>query len=74
MVVASSFQALARAVVPLVVMVARVALVLAAALLAINVFHARAQTIFAIIAIANVTSCLVLILLFRRILRTRETT
>ncbi|HSP96218.1 MAG TPA: MATE family efflux transporter [Candidatus Dormibacteraeota bacterium] len=71
MVVASSFQALARAVVPLVVMVARVALVLAAALLAINVFHGRAQAIFAIIAIANVTSCLILILLFRRVLGAR---
>jgi MATE family, multidrug efflux pump len=71
MVVASSFQALARAVVPLVVMVARVALVLAAALLAINTFHAQAQTIFAIIAVANVTSCLVLIVLFRRVLCVR---
>ena len=74
MVVASSFQALARAVVPLVVMIARVGLVLAAALVAVNVFHARAQAVFVIIAVANVSSCLVLVALFRRILRTRETT
>ncbi|MBX3025884.1 MATE family efflux transporter [bacterium] len=68
MVVASSFQALARAVIPLAVMVARVVLVLAAALLAINTFHAQAQTIFVIIAVANVVSCLVLVLLFWRAL------
>ncbi len=72
MVVASSFQALARAVVPLVVMTARVALVLAAALIAVHVFHAHAQTIFVIIAVANVASCLVLVVLFRSALRTRE--
>jgi Na+-driven multidrug efflux pump len=59
---------------PLVVMIARVGLVLAAALVAVNVFHARAQAVFVIIAVANVSSCLVLVALFRRILRTRETT
>ena len=72
MVIASSFQALGRAVVPLVVMIARVALVLAAALLAINTFQSPAQTVFVIIAVANVTSCLVLVLLFRRALGARE--
>lgn len=71
MVVASSFQALARAVIPLVVMIARVALVLAAALLAVTTFQAPAQTIFHLIAAANVASCLVLILLFRRVLGAR---
>jgi len=44
---------------------------LAAALLAINTFHAQAQAIFAIIAVANVASCLVLIVLFRRVLGAR---
>jgi len=71
MVVASSFQALARAVLPLIVMIARVAVVLVAALLAINTFHARAQMVFVIIAAANVTSCLVLVALFRRVLGAR---
>lgn len=71
MVVASAFQALARAVVPLVVMIARVALVLAAALLAVHTFDATVQTIFAIIATANVASCLVLVLLLRRALGAR---
>jgi putative MATE family efflux protein len=73
MVVASSFQALARAVVPLAVMIVRVAAVLAAALLAINVFHADARTIFAIIAVGNVASCFVLIVLFWRVLGARRT-
>lgn len=72
MVVASSFQALARAVIPLAVMVVRVALVLGAALVAINAFHGQAQTIFVIIAIGNVASCLVLILLFWRVLGARR--
>lgn len=71
MVVASSFQALARAVIPLVVMIARVALVLATALLAITAFQAPAQAIFHVIAAANVASCLVLVLLFRRVLGAR---
>jgi Na+-driven multidrug efflux pump len=71
MVVASAFQALGRAVVPLAVMIARVALVLAAALLATHVFAAGAGTVFAIIATANVASCLVLVLLFRRTLGAR---
>jgi putative MATE family efflux protein len=74
MVVASAFQALARAVVPLVVMIARVALVLAVALLAVHGFAAGAETIFAIIAAANVASCLVLALLFRRALGARAAT
>jgi putative MATE family efflux protein len=72
MVVASSFQALARAVIPLLVMVARVAGVLAAALIAINAFHTEAPTIFGIIALGNVASCAVLILLFRRVLGARQ--
>lgn len=74
MVVASAFQALARAVVPLVVMIARVALVLAAALVATGPFAAPAETIFAIIATANVASCLVLAFLFRRAIRARAAT
>ena len=69
MVVASAFQALARAVVPLAVMIVRVALVLVAALLATHAFAAPAHAIFAIIATANVASCLVLVLLFRSALR-----
>ena len=68
MVIASSFQALARAAVPLVVMIVRVFVVLGGALLAVNAFGASAHAIFVIIAAANVVSCVVLALLFRRTL------
>lgn len=65
MVIASSFQALARATLPLTVMVARVILVVGGALLAVHWLHRDAETVFAIIAAGNVASCLVLMALFR---------
>lgn len=74
MVIASSFQALARAAVPLAVMIVRVLVVLGSALLAVNAFGAGAHTIFAIIAAANVASCLVMVFLFWRVLGARRAT
>lgn len=66
MVVASSFQAQARAVVPLAVMVGRVVLVLGAAIAVVRVLApADPLPIFAVIAAANVLSCLILCALFR---------
>ena len=60
MVVASAFQGLGRAAVPLTVMAVRVALVVAAALAATRLLGGGAETIFAIIAAGNVCSCLAL--------------
>ena len=69
MVIASAFQALARATVPLTVTVARAVLVIGGALIAVRGFGAGAEAVFAIIAAGNVLACLVLIALFRRVLR-----
>lgn len=71
MIVASALQALARAVVPLAVMVVRVVVVVGGALGAVHGLGAGADTVFALIAAGNVVSCLVLITLFRRALRAR---
>jgi hypothetical protein len=49
-------------------MVVRVFVVLGGALLAVNAFGASAHAIFVLIAAANVVSCVVLALLFRRTL------
>lgn len=73
MVVASAFQALARAAIPLAVMVVRVLVVLGGSLLAVHTFAADAHVIFMLIAAANVASCLVLVALFRRTLGALQT-
>jgi len=65
MVLASSFQALARATVPLTVMVARVALVVGGALLAVHIFNCGPDAVFAIIAAGNVAGFVALAALFR---------
>jgi putative MATE family efflux protein len=65
MVVATAFQGLGRATVPLTVMAIRVVLVLVAAL----ALGSTADTIFAIIAAGNVCGCLALAWLFRATLR-----
>ena len=67
MVVASAFQAQARAVVPLAVMVARVILVVGGALVAVRGFAAGPATVFAVIAAGNLGGCLVITTLFRRL-------
>jgi putative MATE family efflux protein len=64
MVLASAFQGLGRATVPLTVMIARVALVVAVALAATRFFHASADDVFTIIAVGNAGACLSLICLF----------
>lgn len=65
MVIGSAFQAFARAVVPLVVTIARVAVVVGGAVVAVRWGGAGANTVFAIIAAGNVVSCAVLVWLFR---------
>jgi len=55
--------------VPMTVMVARVALVVSGALFAARGFGAGAETIFAIIATGNVVACVVLVALFRAVVR-----
>jgi putative MATE family efflux protein len=70
MVVASAFQAVGRAAVPLTVMAIRVALVIAAAVAATHLLGAGAETIFVIIAAGNLGSCLALWTLFRAAVRT----
>jgi MATE family, multidrug efflux pump len=65
MVVATAFQGLGRATVPLTVMVVRVVLVVAAAL----ALSSSADAIFAVIAAGNVCACLALVWLFRAALR-----
>jgi Na+-driven multidrug efflux pump len=69
MVIGSAFQAFARAIVPLAVTVARVALVVGGGLAAVHYGGASAETVFSIFAAANVVSCLVLMALFRRAVR-----
>ena len=69
MVVATAFQGLGRATVPMTVMVARVVLVVSGALFAARGFGAGAETIFAIIATGNVVACVVLVALFRAVVR-----
>jgi len=66
MVIGSAFQAFARAIVPLAVTVARVALVVGGGLAAVHYGRVGAETVFTIIAGGNVVSCLVLMWLFRR--------
>ena len=65
MVIATAFQGLGRATVPLTVMAIRVVLVLVTAL----ALGSTADTIFAIIAAGNVCGCLALAWLFRATLR-----
>lgn len=65
MVIATAFQGLGRATVPLTVMAVRVVLVVAAAL----ALGSNANTIFAVIAAGNVCGCLALVWLFRAVLR-----
>ncbi|MEO8602049.1 MAG: MATE family efflux transporter [bacterium] len=65
MVLASSFQALTRATVPLTVMVARVILVVGGALLAVHGFGSGPDAVFAIIAAGNVLGFVALAVLFR---------
>jgi putative MATE family efflux protein len=65
MVVASAFQGLGRATAPLTVMIARVLLVVTAALVAARVLAMPADAVFAVIAGGNVCACLALIALFR---------
>jgi len=69
MVVASAFQGLGRATVPLTVMVVRVALVVAAALAATRSFGFGADAVFAVIAGGNVLACVALVALFRSAFR-----
>ena len=64
MVFASAFQALGRATVPLTVMVARVVLVVAAALIAVRGLGWGAESVFAVIAAGNLGGCVVLAALF----------
>ncbi len=66
MIIGSAFQAFGRAIVPLAVTVARVALVVGGGLTAVHYGGASAETVFTIIASGNVISCLVLMALFRR--------
>jgi putative MATE family efflux protein len=65
MVFAAAFQALGRATVPLTVMVARVVVVVTAALVAVRWFGWGAEVVFALIAAGNVGTCLLLAALFR---------
>jgi putative MATE family efflux protein len=69
MVVASAFQGLGRATVPLTVMGARVVIVVAAAVVATRIFGMTAEAVFAIIAAGNVCGCLALAALFRAAFR-----
>jgi len=69
MVIASTFQGVGRAVVPLTVMGIRVIAVVAAALVATRLIGAGASAVFAIIAAGNVCGCLALIALYRAALR-----
>lgn len=64
MIVASAFQGLGRATVPLTVMVVRVLLVVAAALVAARGLGMSADAVFAVIAAGNVAGCLALVALF----------
>lgn len=69
MVVASAFQGLGRATVPLTVMGFRVVLVVTAALVATRVLGWPADALFAVIAVGNVLGCLALVTLFRAAFR-----
>jgi len=72
MVVATAFQGLGRATAPLIVMVVRVSLVVAAALVATHVLGLGAGVVFAIIAAGNLCACAALTALFRSYLGTAE--
>jgi MATE family, multidrug efflux pump len=73
MVIASSFQGIGRATVPLAVMIVRVAAVVTAALVLTRALGWGAQSVFVAIAAGNVFSCLTLASLFRvAILRLRR--
>jgi putative MATE family efflux protein len=65
MVIASAFQGLGRATVPLTVMFVRVALVVLIALLAAHTFGFGAEGVFIVIAAGNLLACVALIVLFR---------
>jgi Na+-driven multidrug efflux pump len=69
MVVATAFQGLGRAVVPLTVMIVRVIVVVGVAITLTRVWGAGDDAVFAVIAAGNIASCLALILLFRPLLR-----
>jgi putative MATE family efflux protein len=64
MVIAFAFQGLGRATLPLVVMIARVAAVLAAAIVCTRVFGLGEHAVFLTIAIGNVAGAAVLVALF----------
>jgi putative MATE family efflux protein len=69
MVLASAFQGVGRAALPLAVMVGRVALVIGGALFLTRVFGYGARPVFLLIAASNVVACLTLAHLFRRVMR-----
>ena len=69
MVIASAFQGLGRATVPLTVMGVRVVLVVAVALAATHLFGLPATAVFAVIAAGNVLGCFALAALFRAAFR-----
>lgn len=69
MVLASAFQGLGRATLPLVVMAGRVSVVIAGAILLTRVFGSGAEPVFFLIAASNVVTCFVLGALFLRAMR-----
>jgi putative MATE family efflux protein len=71
MVLAFAFQGLGRATVPLVWMVVRVVGVVAVSAVGTRMLGFGARGVFATIAVANVTSTLMMVLLFRATLRAR---
>jgi putative MATE family efflux protein len=69
MVLASAFQGIGRATVPLTVMIVRVVLVVAAALSATRFLGLQADAVFAVISVGNVCACLAMVALFRAAFR-----
>jgi putative MATE family efflux protein len=69
MTLASTFQGLGRATIPLVVMVARVSLLIGIALVLTRVLDYGARPVFFLVAAVNVTSCSLLTAMFVRTVR-----
>jgi putative MATE family efflux protein len=69
MVLASAFQGLGRASVPLAIIVVRVTLVITFAIAITRYFGAGAQGVFLVIAAGNALSSVLLALMFRRVMR-----
>jgi MATE family, multidrug efflux pump len=69
MVLASAFQGLGRATIPLAVIVVRVAVVVALAIALTRYFGAGARPVFLVIAGGNALSSVLLALMFRRVIR-----